>query len=53
MEDQLWERQYATEEIRKAQTNKNVKPFYNTLIKDNETAISMAESILFENVWKG
>jgi len=40
-------KQAATEEIRKALVNKNTKSFYDTLIKDKETAISIIEPILF------
>jgi len=41
-------KQYASEEIKKAIENKNAKPFYDTLIKDKEMAIAIAEPILFK-----
>jgi len=34
--------------IKEAITDINYKPFYDTLIKNNETAIAVAESILFD-----
>ena len=40
-------KQHATEEIKKALANKNAKSFYDTLIKDKEMAIAIAEPILF------
>lgn len=40
-------KQYAMEEIRKALANKNTNQFYDTLINDKETAISMVEPMLF------
>lgn len=46
-------KQAATEEIRKALVNKNTKPFYDTLIRDKETAISIGEPNSFWNLWKG
>lgn len=41
-------KRYAMEEIKKALSNKNALPFYDTLIKDKETAIAIAEPILFK-----
>jgi hypothetical protein len=40
--------QNANEAIKKALRDKNYKPFYDTLIKDKETAIAIAEPILFK-----
>jgi hypothetical protein len=40
-------KQYAMQEIKKALSNKNATTFYDTLIKDQEIAIAMAEPILF------
>ena len=37
----------AKQVIRRTIENKNYKPFYDTLIKDKETAIAIAETILF------
>ncbi len=38
----------ATEAVTEAVINWNVKPFYDTLISDKETATSVAEAILFK-----
>ena len=40
--------QHAKDAVKKALEDKNYKPFYDTLIKDKETAIAVAESILFK-----
>jgi NTF2 fold immunity protein len=40
--------QNAKQAIKEALANKNNKPFYDTLIKDKETAIAVAEPILFK-----
>jgi hypothetical protein len=39
---------YARQEIQMALKNNGPKPFYDTLIGDKETAINVAESILFK-----
>jgi hypothetical protein len=38
----------ARQEIKKALADKDNKPFYDTLIKDKQTAIAVAEPILFK-----
>lgn len=40
-------REHAQDQIKKALTNKTTQPFYDTLIKNKELAISIAEPILF------
>jgi hypothetical protein len=40
--------QYAKQEIKAALINTKVKPFYDTLIGDKETAIAVVEPILFK-----
>ena len=38
----------ARQAVKKSLADKNYKPFYDTLIKDKETAIGVAEPILFK-----
>lgn len=40
--------QHAKQQVREALKNKTEKPFYENLIKDKETAISVVEPILFK-----
>ena len=41
-------KKYADQEVKKAITNKNAKPFYDTLINNKEMAIAVVEPILFK-----